>query len=158
MTDTNLETIDKQIVALWKKGFSGSHIGTAIGISRNAVMGRVYRMRKAGVDLDSRTIDPVEVRKKNYRKPYPAPKPEPLPMDRTKGVSFWDVRPGDCKYVLNDGPASTYIFCGAPADTGVYCKEHHRICYIPPEPKRNRRNSYQKLTISMGKKFYDDPA
>ena len=156
MTDTNLETIDKQIVALWKKGFSGSHIGKSIGVTRNTVMGRVYRMRKAGINLDSRTKDPFEPRKKNYRKPYPAPKPEPPPMDRTKGVSFWDVRPGDCKYVLNDGPASTYIFCGVPADMGSYCKEHYNLCYVPPQPKRHRTTDGRTKILKTGTRFHDD--
>jgi hypothetical protein len=155
MSTNTLSDTDKDIIKLWEQGFSGSHIGKELCITRNSVMGRIHRLRAAGVVVASRTTDAAfdMPKKKDYRKPYPAPKPEPLPIDRTKGVSFWDIRSGDCKFIVNDGAASSYIFCGVPADAGSYCKEHYNLCYVPPEPKRRRKHSYQQPATTMGEEI-----
>jgi len=159
MSNYELSTIDKDIIRLWEQGFSGSHIAKELYVTRNVVMGRIHRMRKGGITVDSRTIDqPVRVPpKKNYRKPYPAPKPEPVEASPKQGVRFLDLQFGGCKYVMNDGNPSSYIFCGLPAADKSYCKEHHKICYLPKEPKRKRHHSYHQPATTMGKKFYDDP-
>lgn len=156
MSNNELSDTDKDIIKLWEKGFSGSHIGKELGITRNAVMGRIHRLRNAGVVVASRTTDAAFdlPKKKNYRKPYPAPKPEPVKAPRTQGVRFIDLQFGDCKYVMNDGPASSFIFCGLPAKDGSYCEEHRKVCYVPPEGRRKR-----KAIIKFGKFHYvDDPA
>jgi len=156
MSNYELSDIDKGIIRLWEQGFSGSHIAKELYVTRNVVMGRVHRMRKGGINLDSRTITPTTLipPKRNYRKPYPAPKPEPVQAPRTQGVRFIDLQFGDCKYVMNDGPASSFIFCGIPAKDRSYCEEHRKVCYVPPEGRRKR-----KAVIKFGKIHYvDDPA
>ena len=141
MTTHNLDDIDQEIVKLWKKGYSGSQISKVVGITRNAVMGRVFRMRKAGVDVDSRTIEAVqkyEEVKKSYRKPRIAPPEKVAKSELTYGVPFRRLVSGACRYVVNDGSAANYIFCGLPADKGAYCSDHYKLCYVPVERKRDR--------------------
>lgn len=155
MSNNELSDTDKDIIKLWEKGFSGSHIGKKLGITRNAVMGRVHRLRNAGIVIASRTTDAAfdMPKKKNYRKPYPAPKPVPAPEPRKQGVRFLDLQFGDCKYVMNDGSPSSYIFCGLPAKDRSYCEEHYHVCYVPPEGRRKR-----KAVFKFGRTTYvDDP-
>jgi len=156
MSTNTLNDTDKDIIKLWEQGFSGSHIGKELCITRNAVMGRIHRLRAAGVVVASRTTDAAfdMPKKKNYRKPYPAPKPEPAPVPRTQGVKFMDLQFNDCKYVMNDGSPASYIFCGLPVKDRSYCEEHYKVCYVPPEGRRRR-----KTVIKFGKIHYvDDPA
>jgi hypothetical protein len=161
MSNYELSDIDKGIIKLWEQGFSGSHIAKELYVTRNVVMGRIHRMRKGGINLGSRMVAPTTLippKKKNYRKPYPAPKPEPEEAPRTQGVRFMDLQFGDCKYVMNDGPPANYIFCGLPADNGAYCKDHHRICYMPPESKRHRTTNGRFKVFKTGNSFHDDSA
>lgn len=151
MTTHNLDDTDKEIIKLWKKGYSGSQIGKVVGITRNAVMGRVFRLRKAGVDVDSRTVEAVqkyEEVKKNYRKPRVAlPKKEAEQQELTYGIPFQRLVSGACRYVINEGSAANYIFCGLPADMGAYCKHHYKLCYVPVERKKDRGQFNLKRVI-----------
>lgn len=40
-----------RLIALWNEGKSASAIGTEMGISRNAVLGRIYRLRGQGMQI-----------------------------------------------------------------------------------------------------------
>lgn len=71
----------------------------------------------------------------------PPPKPiipveKPAPVDDLKPVRFNNLKPHHCRYVINSGHASTFLFCGKPKAKSSYCEEHHKLVYVPMQPKR----------------------
>jgi hypothetical protein len=138
---------NKNILELWDTGQSATAIGKQFNITRNSVMGRVYRARQAGVKMARykpiRTIvNKAPVRKvKNRRiimkakkenKPLPVPPPPPTPSKnkKIKPVNFLDLKPWSCRYIVNEDKTNPF-FCGAPKEIRSYCKVHADLCYIP---------------------------
>lgn len=46
-----------------------------------------------------------------------------------KPVTFDNLTPRSCRYVLNDGNPSTFLFCGKQKKGRAYCEEHEKLCY-----------------------------
>jgi GcrA cell cycle regulator len=127
---------------LWAKGHTGAEIASMLGKSRNAVMGRISRMRERGERLPS----------ERERKP-PKPKVAKVPRVRkasivlppTKRVvveyvnvdydpnkkypKFQELKKWQCLYVMNDGHASKFVFCGEKTNFESFCPSHKRLCY-----------------------------
>lgn len=71
------------------------------------------------------------------RKPPAPPKPkEPEAPKEPLLIKFNDLKPHHCRYVMNNGHASTFLFCGKRKWKGAYCEEHHKIVYVPTIPKK----------------------
>jgi len=127
---------------LWAKGHTGSEIANMLGKSRNAVMGRISRMRERGERLPS----------ERERKP-PKPKIAKVPRVRKTRIvlpkaqkvqveyvnvdydpnkkypKFQELTKWQCRYVMNDGHASQYVFCGEKTNFESFCPSHKRLCY-----------------------------
>jgi hypothetical protein len=135
---------DKLVLDLWNKGLTGLQIGVKIGATRSAILGLINRLRKAGY---------VEYRAKNPRPKKEAPQkpktarqkkldqfelllaavppivvPEPI-QEPCKPLTIMQLTRRSCRYVLNDGKPSSFLFCGKTTDRGSYCEEHHKICF-----------------------------
>ena len=122
---------DSTIIHLWNKNYTGSEIAAELGITRNAVMGVVHRFRRKGLvgyKPETKTVNTT---------PRPRPKatlkPKEKPLVYTEGkVTFAELQQSrQCHYVVNDGHASSYLFCGKPQERGSYCEHHASICYMP---------------------------
>jgi hypothetical protein len=59
------EVADRMLTDLWARGDSGTQIGAAMGISKNAVVGRAHRLR-----LPSR-LSPIKAEARQYSAPRP---------------------------------------------------------------------------------------
>ena len=138
---------NRKILELWDAGQSATEIGKQFNITRNSVMGRVYRARQAGVKMAGykkiRTVvKEAPVRKvKNRRiimkarrenKPLPVPPPPPTPSKnkKIKPVSLLDLKSWSCRYMVNEDKTKPF-FCGAPKEYISYCKVHADLCYSP---------------------------
>lgn len=127
MSDYNLDDTDKDIITLWRQGLSSSAIGKNLGITRNSVAGRVFRMRRAGIEVDVRTS--------------PIKKPHvffPQKISATvidDNLPILSMKMDMCRFVMNDGSPRDFIFCGKPTTTKSYCAEHHAICYVKSKPR-----------------------
>lgn len=172
-----------KIIKLWEEGYSGTQIGIELGMTRNAVMGKIYRLRKLAqleyghTKMASRAVievdDPVkkiEEKPKNAKIPKKASRPKLRPVVWTpkpdpstvkipeRGVTFFSLRPGRCRYPLEGDSLATYVFCGAPATNKSYCKEHHQLCYIPPSQKRTGNPVRYSIKKGRGYILNDDSA
>lgn len=152
MKNIELSDKDKLIIELWDKGYTGGHIANEVSLTRNAVMGRIGRFRKQGlvgykmhakIDLKKATPKALKAVKafnfypKMFRNRLPpAPLPE-LPPVKDKPISFMELTPFTCRFVVNDGKASEFLFCGKPKMIRSYCEDHARLCYLPPRVKEN---------------------
>jgi GcrA cell cycle regulator len=143
---------------LWKEGQTAEQIAKdlANGISRNAVLGKVYRMGLSA----GRVAAPPKARPgvsppSTSRVAIPAapiiaapalgetPPGANLPVDRpqppeTGRASLLSVRRHECRWPLGEPGSQAFSLCGQPAVRGAYCGPHARIAYRPtPETSRS---------------------
>lgn len=147
------EEQDRQLKALWVEGLSASQCGARLGISRNAVIGRVHRLdlparapRRLGARhaTDGKRERPQRIRERKPPKPAPTLatvtlKPLPLlpvaePDPNKPGLI--DLKPGHCKFPHGDPGTEGFHFCGAKCerDASPYCDYHRSIAYQPYRP------------------------
>lgn len=139
-------TMDAQVLKMLKDKCTASQIGTALGVTRNAVIGRVNRAKKlkkvgffraSGNDraktVKAETIKPkprivVRVSPAIFNEPV-APKPLPVVTagnPATVGRPIYLLGGCQCRWPVNEAArGEMHLFCASPAD-GPYCKRHAR--------------------------------
>lgn len=177
--DRKLSKQELKIIELWEAGYTGQQIGKELSITRNAVMGKIYRLRrmaKLGYGHVIKTHSSPAVAKPT---PPQEAQPTPVPAPRAKsrqiaevlvlpasmargnapakprngiGFTLMELKSGMCRYSTSGESASEYLFCGATAEKGPYCEHHYSLCYIPPKG-RERGNTIIKKFLIEGRKF-----
>ena len=143
MTDRN-----EEIVRLWNKNKTSSHIAKAVGVTRNTVIGVISRMREKGLITRPKLDNPkacglqnaANIRRKKIGsavdKVVPMPRIferelEDIPDEIDKdGVTLMSLGRGQCRYPVG-ARGGEHLFCGEArrdSDTS-YCKEHHDKCH-----------------------------
>jgi GcrA cell cycle regulator len=135
----------KVLQDLWPRPeHSASTIAAILGVSRNAVVGKIHRLRSEGFKM------PVSGPRRglhHLKKPAPAPKPVPAPkrapliapdapipvvITPPPGAirSPADLADHMCKWPIGDPRAPDFFFCAEPrlADK-PYCAKHARKAY-----------------------------
>ena len=114
---TEISTMKKMRI----DGYSMSEIGGKLGMSKNAVIGRLYRNQCA-------KQTPVE--------DYPAFMPETAKR-LDYGMVAWrnhaeeNLSSSQCQWPIGRDESGEYVFCGCQAIPGKpYCEEHHDIAYL----------------------------
>jgi len=100
----------ERLIALWEEGVTTAEIGRRIGVTKNAVIGKVHR-----IGLVPRVVKE-------------APPPRRNVFDFAGPVCMWPIgHPSD----------DDFHFCGgAPIAGKPYCAHHAAVAYIrPKEPK-----------------------
>jgi len=97
------------LIALWNEGISASEIGRRLGITKNAAIGKAFRLQL------------------EKRRPTVAAEPEP----ETHSVIRLDrLGAGMCSWPL--AGAEGVHFCGAATSPGKpYCPSHCKLAYVP---------------------------
>lgn len=106
----------KQLKKLWSKGKSTVEIGRELGISKNAVVGKVHRL-----ELNARPspIKKVAVKKVVKKK-----------ETKQENVSLMDLKLNSCRWPIGDPKDADFHFCGKDTVTGKpYCAEHCKVAY-----------------------------
>jgi len=101
------------LIALWEEGLTTSVIGERLGITKNAVVGKVHRLGLPKRVTSPRAPAPVEEK----------PRGEMIKLDKlSNGMCCWpEGEPG----------SEDFRFCGAPAvPEKPYCVEHCRRAYV----------------------------
>ena len=104
----------EDLTNLWATGLSASEIGRKLGITKNAVVGKVRRLNLA------------------MRRAPTAPKriPNVVTLDRLKS--------NQCSWPEGEPGQPDFRFCGKPASINKpYCEEHCLIAYVPPKKKQS---------------------
>lgn len=140
-TDERVELLKK----LWAEGLSCSQIaGELGGVTRNAVIGKVTRLKLNGRSVNSRAMES----KKSLGQIRIAPKPKPVsplasfptaPLPKedptpAKLVSLLDLTESSCRWPYGDPVQG---FCGCTKVIGLpYCIDHARRAFRFPEAQR----------------------
>ncbi len=113
---------------LWMAGHSTSRIGTVLGVSKNAVIGKAHRIKlpprpspirhSSGPRKPKRAPLPKQVRKIQ-------PRPAFKPTRRSNGAP-------SCLWPTGDPGDADFHFCGGDTIPGrPYCSEHCARAYMP---------------------------
>jgi hypothetical protein len=159
ITEKKLTQEEMKIIKLWESGYSGTQIGIELGVTRNTVMGKIYRLRRWSLMSyghekmksrpDIKVALPSEKPKKakipqKYVQPgkkrnawVPTPDPSVV-KPSANGLTFWQLKTGMCRYSTSGDSLETYRFCCEPAVKMSYCADHYNICFVPPGPKKRR--------------------
>jgi GcrA cell cycle regulator len=147
---------EQELLKLWEEGLTGKEIADKLGTTRNAVMGKLHRLRESRVitykNIATRTAAVRHsVRKKERAKVVTAEPVEekplmeaveellPLIMEELKPqyaerkpVKFMGLGPSSCRYVVSGVMAKDFLFCNEVKKIGsAYCEEHHARCNVP---------------------------
>jgi len=111
----------KQLKKLWSKGKSTVEIGKELGISKNAVVGKVHRL-----ELEAR---PSPIKKQEKQSHKTSLKPKSKSGQKTM-VGLLDLKMNSCRWPIGDPKEPGFHFCGAQVSTGKpYCPEHCKVAY-----------------------------
>jgi hypothetical protein len=156
-----LKDIDRKIIAMWDDSKTGSEIAEALEMSRSAVMGKLYRLRAAKyIEYKTTPVRPKNDTpadraarpKRAYRTPYFGPIVKLAPQKSTviggSGIKLMDLKNNSCRFIVNDGPAQSFLFCGKEKEKGPYCSDHRKLCYVKVTPKQ-RNNLEGKKSSSL---------
>ncbi len=102
------------LIALWNQDLSTSEIGRRLGITKNAVIGKVHRLGLT------------------QRRPSPKPRPAPVHFLRLEAL-----RVGMCSWPIGEPREDDFHFCGSPVLAGKpYCGKHCAIAYVAPKDRK----------------------
>jgi GcrA cell cycle regulator len=137
-----------QLKSHFEAGLSCSQIADEIGVSRNAVIGKINRMRlsRFGAVIAKPRQRRAPPRFSSQHHILAALRAEPLPLRQEAPVenmsrcSLVDLAEEECRWPISDPGARDFGFCGRKAVNGLpYCAAHARMAYQPASGQRARR-------------------
>lgn len=106
------------LIALWNEELPTSEIGRRLGITKNAVIGKVHRL-----GLPKRRLPPE--------------KPE-----ESQVIRLSELRSGMCSWPVGDPGDDKFHFCGEQAAPGKpYCSKHCDVAYVKIVKERNKSSA-----------------
>jgi len=132
-------------------GLTCSQIAAEIGVTRNAVIGKIHRLglssgRPAGAPARSSPPRARHPRVSTQRQllrlmcadgsRVPAAA-EAIAVDSAQCCSLIDLAHGKCRWPVGDPAAADFVFCGNEVVAGFsYCAGHARMAYRAPARRR----------------------
>jgi GcrA cell cycle regulator len=165
----NCATWSSERIELLKRcfhaGLSCSQIAREIGVTRNAVIGKMNRLGLSrprdviGRQLErrraARPAHPKTPRTWRAKRPRlnifahhemliaafsgPQPHAEDIPIYNGRGCTLLELSQGKCRWPISNPGAEDFCFCGNEPVKGLpYCLGHARIAYRPASQQRGR--------------------
>ncbi|MBO6755443.1 MAG: HTH domain-containing protein [Roseibium sp.] len=138
----NSEWSQEEVVYLidcWNKGHSSSQIAKELGRTRVAIVGKIDRLRRKGIELRCKADAAPARKSKTRRRPkkptplslnIPAPK-EPPVFRPSLRISILDVGKNACSWIDDDkGADGLATCCGHPVDPDSsfkFCPYHRAV-------------------------------
>ena len=133
-------------------GLSCSQIAAEIGVTRNAVIGKIHRLGLS----PGRPAAPARSCPPRARPPRSSPQrqflrlmftpalggageqaAEPVPVENMQRCSLLELAPDKCRWPVGDPCAADFAYCGNQAIAGFsYCAGHARMAYRVPARRR----------------------
>jgi GcrA cell cycle regulator len=141
----------EQLRSFVSTGLTCSQIAAEIGVTRNAVIGKIHRLglgpgRAADASADAsapRVRRPRLPAQRQFLRlmfaaaPCIADAAAPALVESTQRCSLLDLAQGKCRWPVGDPNAANIVFCGNEAVRGFsYCAGHARMAYRVPARRR----------------------
>ena len=111
----------QELRRLWSDGLTTGEIGKALGVSKNAVVGKAHRL-----GLKGRPSPIKRVKQKQ-------------PKQDSRISSVIDLSAHTCRWPEGDPKEPGFHFCGKPAIPGKpYCPEHAAIAYVSSSSRSSK--------------------
>ena len=143
----------EQLRSFVATGMTCSQIAAEIGVTRNAVIGKIHRL---GLGPGRPAAAPARACPPRVRRPHlssqrrllrviyaEAPRadggasPEAVPIDSAQRCSLLELAQDKCRWPVGDPGAADFAFCGNEAAVGFsYCAGHARMAYRPSARRR----------------------
>ncbi|MBQ8671259.1 MAG: global cell cycle regulator GcrA-like protein [Alphaproteobacteria bacterium] len=143
-TEENIETLRK----LWAQGLSASEIAKIMGITKNAVVGKVHRLCLTARQSPIKNKEVAEPEIKPIIEIVPQPIEEKKPVEEVKpivekrykkgpnNVKLMELDSHTCRWPIGDPRDEDFCFCGKKVRSGkTYCDEHSAIAYVKIQRK-----------------------
>lgn len=147
---------------LLAEGLSGSQIALVLGLTRNAVLGKLFRLGLHTKNQPSRSThifhkrklrrahsqSPLEMRRRRIE--AMSDKLEAVELDREhveNPTRFFDLEPDQCRWPI-DGQGLAVLFCGAPVlGKHSYCAHHctRAFNYLPAKTRAEMESHLRQL-------------
>lgn len=130
------DRIDR-LKTLWLAGKTADQIARDLagGVTRSAVLGKVYRMGlSAGRPARGATMParPAKARAAVSRQPAASPRLSPNDVAPERGLtSVLSVRHGQCRWPIGDPRKDDFSLCGQAVVRGAFCGPHAAVAYRP---------------------------
>jgi GcrA cell cycle regulator len=140
-TDKKLSLLKK----FWTEGKTAAAIAQRLGVSKSAVLGKVFRLRLGppAQKLEPTTASTPLLRRKG-------PRFETESQDRTikRGKSLLELTNETCRWPIGDPTSKNFHFCGelgADLEQGIpYCERHRQRAYT--RPRQTEADRAQNVT------------
>ena len=152
MSETWTQERVDQLRSYITAGLTCSQIADEIGVTRNAVIGKIHRL---GIGPGRTAAAPARPRPPGVRRPRfsqrnllrvvyaQAPRVaettdvEPAPIESAQRCSLLELAHGKCRWPLSDPAKADFAFCGNDSIAGLsYCAGHARMAYRFPARRR----------------------
>jgi hypothetical protein len=163
-----MEDIDDKMIELWEKGIPASQIAKELGVTRNAVAGKLHRFKFSGrivqknidnrfdaikadlrqLDKERRTITNAQanpnvsvykiedalislpkIKTETFSETVNLIVCKEVPAPVGENIRFDQLTAKSCRFIINDGPARDFLFCGQEKTGRAYCADHSKLCY-----------------------------
>ena len=126
------------VTRLWNEGLTTAEIGRAIGMSKNAVVGKAHRLQLPPRPSPIRHGKSVQRAARAPGAPKRAPAsvsvlPQARPRAPAPPIAVGNTA---CKWPIGHPDEPHFHFCGERALLGKpYCLEHYRRAYVASKPR-----------------------
>ena len=136
----------EQLRSYVNAGLTCGQIADEIGVTRNAVIGKIHRLglapgRTAG--RPARDRPPRDRRPRLFtqrpllRLVYAQAPAVETPIESAQRCSLLELAQGSCRWPINDPGNADFAFCGNDSHPGLsYCAGHARMAYRFPARRR----------------------
>jgi GcrA cell cycle regulator len=127
--DKNLSLLKK----LWSEGKTAVAIAQRLGVSKSAVLGKVFRLRLAP---PAQKPEPTAASSPTLPRKGHQSGPEPQEVTKKRGKSLLELTNETCRWPIGDPTRKSFHFCGEPGadlEQGIpYCERHRQRAYSRP--------------------------
>lgn len=141
-TDEQVEELKR----LWDKGLTTGEIGKALGVSKNAVVGKAHRLGLNSRPSPIRRSEDENTANVNTPEQQPAEKKKAakstaakktVEQEKKKLFTVNDLTASSCRWPIGDPKDEDFHFCGKEAlPDKPYCAEHAEIAYVSAKTLR----------------------
>ena len=160
---------------MWRNSHTAAEIGSIIGKTRRAVIGKMYRLKvKHGSAVNSSEDDEDDGHSsRDGTSSDESQNPEETGADAAaaetkngveaiedKRTVLMELTERSCRWPVGDPSTPNFWFCGKPTvQTGKpYCEEHSALAYHPNLTKRERRDLKSQYTRNFKNRLYGTPS